>query len=174
MFDYFPHERSIFRILLEASERRRDRHRVEYNSREYNKIESRSNLRETYSEMKSLKFWDQLDGLFKVGGGFRIIWNSALVGCISWNGGFPSANSIAVIPIAQTSALFPYPSELFPLLMATSGAIQLGDPTQVYLFPISAWHVLDRPKSTNFISPSLVSNILLPRMSRCITLFSFR
>jgi len=51
-----------------------------------------------YSAMKSLNNCDQFDGLDSPGGGFRTIWNNALVGWMSRYGGLPSPSSIAVMP----------------------------------------------------------------------------
>jgi len=56
--------------------------------------------------MKSLNNCDQFDGLDSPGGGFRTIWNNALVGWMSRYGGLPSPNSIAVIPKKKINKIF--------------------------------------------------------------------
>eukprot|EP00345_Euplotes_harpa_P002516 CAMPEP_0168324202 /NCGR_PEP_ID=MMETSP0213-20121227/3946_1 /TAXON_ID=151035 /ORGANISM="Euplotes harpa, Strain FSP1.4" /LENGTH=117 /DNA_ID=CAMNT_0008326439 /DNA_START=556 /DNA_END=909 /DNA_ORIENTATION=- len=63
-------------------------------------------------------------------------------------GASPSASSIAVIPIDQMSA-----EKSYPLCCSiTSGAIQQGDPTKVFLF--SPFFILaETPKSPRYMAP---------------------
>lgn len=65
-----------------------------------------------------------------VRGGFRGIWKSARIGWISDSGGSPSANSMAVIPIDQTSQRESYDWSSCCSQAITSGAIQYGVPVR--------------------------------------------
>ena len=68
----------------------------------------------------------------------RIGWRSEL-------GGWPSANSIAVMPSDQTSALVLYPADGPPEI--TSGAIQKGVPITVPRFDSVELICAETPKS---------------------------
>lgn len=84
-----------------------------------------------------------------VGGEFFGIRNNTFIGCSSAYGGSPFANSIAVIPRLQISALWSYPDCLM-----TSGDIQYGVPTKVFFFAESVPESCpDTPKSASLTSP---------------------
>lgn len=70
-----------------------------------------------------MKSDDHLVGSVSPLGGLFLITNIALTGCIWDNGGYPSANSIAVIPRDQMSVKL-----LYFYFEITSGDIQKGVP----------------------------------------------
>ena len=81
-------------------------------------------------ETKFLNSIDQSSCLDKVGGAEFKITRRTLIAGNSEFGASPWASSIEVTPSDQISALKSYPSSLYSI---TSGAIQHGDPTKVYL-----------------------------------------
>src|SRR3989442_926492 len=83
-----------------------------------------------HASTNSLNSLEYLD-VDNVGGGFLGIKNKTFIGCIVEFGGSPSANSIAVIPKDQISAFASY-ADCF----MTSGAIQNGVPTKVFLLEV--------------------------------------
>lgn len=125
-----------------------------------------------HSDMKSHNSMEYVSGLARFGGGFLGIWKRARIGCISDIGGSPSANSMAVIPIDQTSHRESYDWSNCCSHAITSGAIQYGVPTLVLRRAIVAAKCELTPKSTSFTSPCSVSKMLWPLTSRCIQWFS--
>lgn len=89
------------------------------------------------------------------GGSFFGIKNKTFIGWMFEFGGCPTANSIAVMPRDQMSALKSY-----PVCWITSGAIQNGVPTKVFFFVIVAEIVDETPKSASFTSPVAVIKTL--------------
>ena len=99
----------------------------------------------------------------RVGGGELIIYSKTLIAGNSLFGASPYESSIAVIPKDQMSALISYPSDY----SITSGAIQHGDPTNVYRF-YPALTCADTPKSLRKILPSLSIKTFPALISLCI------
>lgn len=98
-------------------------------------------------DTKSLNSFDHFDGCSSLGGSDFWIFNSTLIGDISWLGGSIWANSIRVIPIDQTSTLKSYGLSRKVSQRTTSGAIQYGVPMNVSCFCIVLLFLADTPKS---------------------------
>lgn len=88
-----------------------------------------------HSAMKSVSCGEYISGFFNEGGGFLGIWKSARMGCNSDRGGSPSANSIAVMPIDQTSQRESYEESNCCSQAITCFATRLKD-TNTY----TGWH----------------------------------
>mmetsp|Transcript_12002 Transcript_12002/g.28467 ORF Transcript_12002/g.28467 Transcript_12002/m.28467 type:complete len:248 (-) Transcript_12002:713-1456(-) len=97
----------------------------------------------------------------RCGGGSRLIMKITRMGWTAHRGGTCSAISIAEMPSDHTST---FPSYL--LSWMTSGAIQCGVPTNVFLLDSVAVSRAATPKSASFTSPELVSRMLPHLTSR--------
>ena len=117
-----------------------------------------------HADMKSRYSWLQnVSCLLSVGGSLLRMTRRTRIAGSSEFGASPFASSIAVIPSDHMSALKSYPS----LCSITSGAIQHGEPTKVYLF-YPALMCAETPKSLKKICPFESIRMLPALMSLCI------
>jgi len=103
--------------------------------------------------------------VYNFGGSLEVIMYIAFSGGILKFGGSPSANSMAIIPVLQTSTF-----SLYSFFKINSGAIQAGVPTTDFLCYFSDVSYIAKPKSAILTSPSLFNKILSDFKSLCILL----